>query len=93
MNRLELTLRDCKAELGERETLALASMLFSDAESKSRRHKIIRTTAFVLGIQEKFLLDLFSRLEGELNSLTILDTDGSPILKNGEFVWGGERND
>lgn len=89
MNDLEVSLRSCKAEFGEKETLALASLLFSDAGSKSQKQKIIRTAALVLGAKEKEIARVLEKLDSFLISPTILSPDGEEILKGGEFVWGG----
>jgi hypothetical protein len=93
MNRLEQDLRRCKAEFGERDTIALAFLLFCEADSKSRRQKIVRTAALVLGAREEILGKTLNKLDEVFAGMTILAPDGQEILKNGEFVWGGGEND
>jgi hypothetical protein len=90
-------LRDCKKNFGDRETLALTSMLYAEADSKSAKQKLIRTAALVLGVSDVRLRETLETLDNVFRNVTVELADGTPILDGGEYVFkgfgdGGEEN-
>lgn len=89
MNKTELMLRDCKKNHGDKQTFALVTVLYTEAESKSAKQKLIRTAALVLGMNDDKLKEQIEGFDNLFKSITVELDDGTPIMDGGEFVFKG----